>query len=141
MTTEIASATADVTARAERATLGAIMESRSAFEKVAKFLSGEHFADPRHELIWDAVRWVNEQGTPEEPARADATLVTLRLHEQGHLAEVGGPQYILSLVRDGVIASNASFYAKQVANAAKARALSNLGTRLQQAGKSAVDPV
>lgn len=137
MTTEMARvSTTDVVDRAERATLGAAMESRVAYERIAQLIVGADFADPRHELIWDAIRWVNDENVTEHPTRADATLVTLRLHELGKLAEVGGPQYLLSLVRDGVIAMNGPHYAREVARYALARRVATLGTQLHQAATS-----
>src|SRR5690606_36121380 len=82
----------------------------------------------------EAITWVNAQGTPEDPATADEVLVAMRLHELGQLEQIGGALYLDDLVATAVLPSNAAFYARQVKQAAKARALSVLGIRMQQAG-------
>lgn len=126
--------TTEATASAERAALGAALESRAAYERVAQVLDGSAFAEPRHELIWDAITWVNEQGTPEDPATADEVLVAMRLHQLGQLDQVGGALYLDDLVAASVLSSNATYYARQVKQFALARATAVLGTRLTQAG-------
>src|SRR6201746_1366022 len=47
---------------AEQALLGSILVNNAAYHRVAEFLKGEHFADPLHGKLFDALARLIERG-------------------------------------------------------------------------------
>ncbi|OYV49331.1 MAG: hypothetical protein B7Z78_13875, partial [Rhodospirillales bacterium 20-60-12] len=70
---------------AEQALLGALLANNKAYERVSEFLAPEHFADPVHGRIFQAIARRAEAGQIADP-------VTLRgeFEHNGVLDEVGG---------------------------------------------------
>ncbi len=55
---------------AEQALLGSILMANTAHQRVAEFLRPEHFADPLHGRLYDAVRQADRSRTGGEPGHA-----------------------------------------------------------------------
>ena len=127
--------TTDLTDLNERAVLGAALVSSAAHERCAAIISGKDFYSSAHERIWDAITYLNGQGTAENRVHADPTLTINRLAEQGYLTAVGGTDYIIGLWREVQTASNATWYATKVLDAARDRRMIAAGTRLVQTGE------
>ena len=47
---------------AEQALLGSILVNNAAYQRVAEFLKGEHFADPVHGKLFDSLARLIERG-------------------------------------------------------------------------------
>ena len=138
--TNVDQQTSDLAALNERAVLGAALQSAAAHERCSAVISGKDFYSPAHERIWDAISYVNSQGTGQDKVQADPTLTINRLAEQGCLSAVGGTDYILGLWRDVQTASNATWYARKVLDAARDRRMIAAGTRLIQSGEGHPSP-
>ena len=79
--------------QAEQALLGAILANNRAYERVSEFLAPEHFADPIHGRIYQAVTRRIEAGQ-----LADAVTLKAEFEHAGILDEVGGTAYLAQLL-------------------------------------------
>jgi replicative DNA helicase len=94
---------------AEEAVIGAVLINPEAYYDVAEFLTGEDFHIHRLRWIWDAFTRLNEQRVP-----IDMLTVTEELDKQGHLAEVGGPAFLTSLLNTVPTSLHAETYGRLV---------------------------
>ena len=63
---------------AEQALLGAILVNNAAYQRVAEFLKGEHFADPLHGKLFDSLARLIERGQVVSASRSRPTSRTTR---------------------------------------------------------------
>lgn len=104
---------------AERTILGCILHGdRHALDDVTSAITGADYADPRHELIHDAVVHLYARGEPVDPVA-----VIDRLRRTKSLTRAGGPAYIAEIHAGVVITTNAGYYADIVADTAQRRRL------------------
>lgn len=108
--------------QAEQALLGALLANNKAYERVSEFLSAEHFADPIHARIFQAIARRCEAGQIADP-------VTLRgeFEHSGALDEVGGTAYLAQLLSAMVGIINAGDYGKVIRDAWLRRQLIDIG--------------
>lgn len=95
--------------RAEMALLGALLANNKAYERVSEFLSPDHFSDPVHGRIYQAIVRRVEQGQ-----LADAVTLKAEFEHSGLLDEVGGTQYLADLLTSMVGIINAGEYGRVV---------------------------
>ena len=107
---------------AEQALLGALLANNKAFEKVADFLSADHFADPVHGRIFSSVARRIEQGQ-----LADVVTLKAELEHADALAEVGGTAYLAQLLSSMVGIINAAEYGRSIHDAWLRRQLIDVG--------------
>ncbi|MDE2238638.1 MAG: replicative DNA helicase, partial [Rhodospirillales bacterium] len=109
-------------AQAEQALLGALLANNKAFERVSDFLAPEHFADPIHGRIFQAIARRCEQNMVADP-------ITLRaeLEHSGMLEEVGGTAYLAQLLSAMVGIINAGDYGRLIHDAWVRRQLIDIG--------------
>src|SRR3954451_9155290 len=74
--------------QAEQALLGALLANNKAYERISDFLITDHFADPIHGRIYQAIVRRIESGQ-----LADAVTLKAELEHSGALEEVGGTAY------------------------------------------------
>lgn len=89
----------------EEAVIGSVLINPEAYYDVAEFLAGTDFYIHRHQWIWDAFVRLHERRTP-----IDVLTVTEELDQIGHLAEIGGPAYLTSLVNNVPTSLHATAY-------------------------------
>ena len=108
--------------QAEQALLGALLANNKAYERVSEFLSHEHFADPIHARIYQAIARRCEAGQIADP-------VTLRaeFEHTGVLDEVGGTAYLAQLLSAMVGIINAGDYGRVIRDAWLRRQLIDIG--------------
>lgn len=108
---------------AEQGLLGAILVTNKAFEKVNDFLKPEHFYDPVHQRIYDAICKLIDRGQIADP-------VTLRAYfeRDGDLTEVGGANYLAELAANTVAIINAEHYGRVIYELYLRRELIDVGT-------------
>ncbi len=107
---------------AEQALLGALLANNKAFERVSEFLEHDHFADPVHGRIFEAIRRRIESGQ-----LADAVTLRGEFEHSGLLEEVGGTAYLAQLLAATVGIINAGEYGRAVHDAWVRRQLIELG--------------
>ena len=121
-----------LTLSAERAVLGAILQSDGALGEVVGILAPAEFGDDRHAAIFRAMLELAEAGRPRE-----LTLLVDQLEATGNLDRAGGIAYVASLGDELPDPAAAEHYAELVAQASRRRSLRRIGLELQGA---AADP-
>ncbi len=108
--------------QAEQALLGALLANNKAYERVSEFLVPEHFADPIHGRIFQAVARRIEAGQ-----LADAVTLKAEFEHAGILDEVGGTAYLAQLLTAMVGIINAGEYGRAIHDAWVRRQLIDIG--------------
>jgi replicative DNA helicase len=106
----------------EQALLGAILVDNYALERVSSLLKSEHFYDPLHQRLYDAVERMWAKGHAVTPLTLKATM-----EQDAGLAEVGGQAYLVSLARAAPALPNVKDYARILADLAMRRELIRIG--------------
>ena len=108
--------------QAEQALLGALLANNKAFDRVAEFLAAEHFADPIHGRIFNAIHRRVSNGQ-----LADAITLRAEFEHTGVLDEVGGTAYLAQLLTAMVGIINAGEYGRAIHDAWLRRELIEVG--------------
>ncbi|HVL79920.1 MAG TPA: replicative DNA helicase [Sphingomicrobium sp.] len=110
---------------AEAALLGALMVDNRLVEDIQMRLRAEHFFEPLHARIYEALLKLTDKGMIANP-------VTLRPLFEGDEAmkEVGGPSYLAQLTGSGAAMIGARDFAVQIYDLALLRALVNVGREM-----------
>ena len=108
--------------QAEQALLGALLANNKAYDRVSEFLSPEHFADPLHGRIFQAITRRVEAGQ-----LADAITLRAEFEHSGLLDEVGGVAYLGQLLTAMVGIINAGEYGRAIHDAWLRRQLIDIG--------------
>ena len=108
--------------QAEQALLGALLANNKAYDRVSEFLAPEHFADPLHGRIFQAVTRRIEAGQ-----LADAVTLRAEFEHSGLLDEVGGVAYLGQLLTAMVGIINAGEYGRAIHDAWLRRQLIDIG--------------
>lgn len=103
---------------AERAVLGAAMMGRGAREKAAEMLTAAHFYREAHQMIFDVIVELGDEGKFVDP-----TLVIDELTRRKKLMPCGGPVYVLDCVERVPSTANTGHYADIVRRDASRRAV------------------
>ena len=114
---------------AEISVLGGMLISKDAIADVVEILHEQDFYRPQHARIFHTIIELFTRGDP-----ADAVTVANELERHGVLEQMGGRPYLHTLVSAVPTAANAAYYAKLVLDAAKLRALVEVGTKIVQLG-------
>ncbi len=124
---------------AEEAVLGSILIDPEAYFNVAQVIKSDDFYIVRNRWIWEAFTRLHERRAP-----IDYLTVCQELEQQGQLAEVGGPAYVMALINQTPSSLNAEAYARLVEeNAVRRRMLqaANELARLAYDQKKSVDTI
>ncbi|MEQ1866455.1 MAG: replicative DNA helicase [Micropepsaceae bacterium] len=110
---------------AEQALLGAILVNNDAFERVSGFLEPEHFHEPMHQRVYEALSRVIRKGQLASP-------VTLRPYFalDAAMKDVGGADYLAELARFSPSVINASDYGRMIFDLAQRRELIRVGEEI-----------
>jgi replicative DNA helicase len=115
---------------AERATLGTILLDPNSFDLISAILEPDDFHEPRHQLIYRAMRSMASNGTG-----INIVSVITALKQEGELESVGGDTYILELGTEVGTSLYAESYAIMVYRAAEVRRLIALCARIIEKGQ------
>ena len=107
---------------AEQALLGAMLVNNEVANRVSAFVRPEHFFQPVHGRIYEAILGLIERGQI-------ATPVTLKTYFEGDeaLTDIGGAQYLARLAGSAVTIINAEDYGRTVHDLYLRRELIHLG--------------
>src|SRR5271169_2554588 len=107
---------------AEMALLGAMLANNRAYERVSEYLRAEHFADARHQRIFEACARLVERGQL-------ANSVTLKafFEQDRALDEIGGTKYLARLEGSAISIINANEYGRTIHDLYLRRQLIDLG--------------
>ena len=106
----------------EQALLGAILIDNYSLERVSTLLKPEHFYDPLHQRLYDAIERMWSKGHAVTPLTLKAMM-----EQDAGLAEVGGQAYLSSLARAAPALPNVKDYARILADLAMRRELIRIG--------------
>lgn len=115
---------------AERATLGTVLLDPNSFDLISALLEPDDFHEPRHQLIYNAMRSMYGNGIG-----INAVSVIYALQQEGELEAVGGDTYILELGTEVGTSLYAESYALMVYRAAEVRRLIALCARIIEKGQ------
>ncbi|MBB4210280.1 primary replicative DNA helicase [Rhodothalassium salexigens DSM 2132] len=107
---------------AEQALLGAMLVNNEAAQQVSEILTAEHFYEPVHGRIYDAIQRLVDRNQIADPVR----LRPFFEHDEA-LAEVGGAQYLMRLASAAATILNARDYAEAIYDLALRRKLISIG--------------
>lgn len=118
---------------AEQALLGAILLSGDALDRVAGFLESQHFYDPLHARIYEAVRATTAAGR-----LADIRTLAPQFSAEMPLTDtLTVPQYLGRLAANATTIVNAREYGRAIYDLAKRRELYALGQQMMAAALDA----
>ncbi len=109
----------------EESVLGALMIDRDAVISAIEILRPESFYDPRHNIIFAAIKQLFDKSKP-----IDLLTVTEELRKMGKLEEAGGPFYITSLTNRVASAAHIEHHARIVAQKFINRELIRISTEI-----------
>jgi replicative DNA helicase len=106
----------------EQALLGAVLIDNYALERASALLKPEHFYDPLHQRLFEAIERMWAKGHAVTPLTLKAAM-----EQDAGLAEVGGQAYLVSLARAAPALPNVKDYARILADLAMRRELIHIG--------------
>lgn len=119
---------------AEQSLLGAALLRADAFDAAVEAgVQAEHFAEPAHQMIWDAVAALSARRTP-----VDAITVADALGR--HADDVGGLQYLNALTQGVPNPAHAAGYAGRVLQHALARKLVDVAGQVHDVAHGDAEP-
>jgi replicative DNA helicase len=119
---------------AEQATVGAMLLSRTVVSDVMEVVNAQDFGDPAHRILFAVIAELHGKGEP-----IDALMVSKALADSGDLLRVGGAPYLHTLIEAVPTVSNATHYARIVADYATLRNLDAVCVRIRQKIHSRTD--
>lgn len=114
---------------AERAVLGAVLLSNTAFSEVAEVLRKEDFYKPGHQVLFDAILSFHQDHGSQT---IDLITITEYLRSKNMLDQCGGMSYVASLTSDVPTTTNAVYYAGIVRSHSLRRALLDLSGKIRE---------
>lgn len=117
---------------AEKAVVGAAITDGRTADSVLEALTPEQFTFPAHQSIMATVAAMRQSARP-----VDLILLTTELEKLGLLEEVGGYAYVTELVQEIAITLNWRYYAAEVLDVWKRRAMRQAAIAMAEA---AADP-
>ncbi len=110
----------------ERAVLGALLVDKDAYPVVCEILHPESFYEPRHQMIYTAIR---DLSMAERPV--DILTVAEQLAKSGLLEEVGGPAYIAEVSSKVASSAHVEYHARIIAQKFLARQLISFASDIE----------
>ena len=114
---------------AERAVLGAVMLSSTAFSEVTEVLRKEDFYKPGHQALFDAILSFHQEHSSQT---IDLITITEYLRSKNQLDLCGGMAYVVSLTSDVPTTANAIYYANIVRSHSLRRVLLELSGKIRE---------
>lgn len=114
---------------AEKSILGSVLLDKEGLIKIAEFLKPEHFYNPNHEKIFQAILELFEQGLP-----IDVVTLSNKLKAKKQLKQVGDTSYLTELVNSVPTVSHVESYAKIVKDLAMRRAIISASGDINELG-------
>jgi replicative DNA helicase len=106
---------------AEKAYLGAILKNNEVWHGRADVLKPEHFADPLHGRIYEAISFHLKEGRIANPP-----VLMHQFNGDPALVDAGGARYLIDLALSVVVVVGASDYADTIIDLAERRALAKV---------------
>ena len=117
---------------AEQALLGVILFDNECYNRIAGFLRAEHLYDPVHQRIFETAAHLIEEGRLADPR----TMKPFAERDEG-LTQIGGIEYLATLMADAPSAANAIDYARAIFDAYMRRGLIRVGEEMAARARDA----
>jgi replicative DNA helicase len=117
---------------AEQALLGALLLDNDVWQEVGDWLRPEHFYDPVHGRIYDAIAVRCGRGS-----QADAIVLKNDFERDGGIEEIGGTAYLATLLESAADSASAVEYGKLVFDLSRRRELIRIGEQMIAAADEA----
>lgn len=114
---------------AEQAVLGAVLLDSDSLVSVLERISSEDFYRTAHQLIFEAMVELSEEGEP-----IDLVTLTSKLQDKQQLNDVGGVSYLTELANAVPTAANVDYYAQIVEEKSMLRRLIRTATQIVSNG-------
>jgi replicative DNA helicase len=114
----------DESISAEQSVLGSVFLYRECLNDIS-FLEPRDFANNRNRLIFEVMRWLDEQDLP-----VDVISVSNHFQQRNRLQEIGGIKYLTELSGAVPSAANVAYYAKLVRSQAIRRRGAETGRKI-----------
>ncbi|MDD8049526.1 MAG: replicative DNA helicase [Thomasclavelia sp.] len=121
---------------AEQALLGSMLLSNETSNDILTKCEKEDFYDPRHQIIFEAMRNLQLEAKPIEPVT-----VLDYLKDHGQLDKVGGPDYILTLSESVATIAHSDYYLSIIHEKAILRKIIRETTRIAEEAYGNVNDV
>ena len=121
---------------AEQAVLGSLMVDRDLMAVVAEIVEKSDFYAPHNATVYDVLKSLYERGEP-----IDKVSVAEELRQRRLLDDVGGVEYLSSLLNAVPTSASAEYYARIVAEKSILRSLITAGNRISIMGFEPTDDV
>jgi replicative DNA helicase len=118
---------------AEKSVLGAIFLDPGCLDSII-FLEGRDFFSPRHQMIYDCIRYLENKKKP-----IDVVTVVEIFKMRNKMDELGGISYIMKLAESCPSAANVVSYARIVRSKALRRRGSQIGADIMQLSREEID--
>lgn len=110
---------------AEQSVIGALMQDKQAWDKIADFLLEDDFYRRDHQLIYKSIKLLAEKQSP-----LDVITLSETLQQLGWLEECGGLAYLATLAKETPSAANIVAYAEIVREKSVLRQLISSGSEI-----------
>ncbi|MFM8444329.1 MAG: replicative DNA helicase [Methylococcus sp.] len=110
---------------AEQSVIGALMQDKQAWDKIADFLLEDDFYRRDHQLIYKGIKLLAEKQSP-----LDVITLSETLQQLGWLEECGGLAYLATLAKETPSAANIVAYAEIVREKSVLRQLISSGSEI-----------
>lgn len=120
-----------ISLEAEQAILGAILFDNLVYERVASFLKTQHFYDPIHQLIFDTMAGLINQGRHVSPVIIDGLLQASPGYQ-----ELNGRRYLEQLAASVPSTYSAPDYARLIVELATRRSLITVGNEIVERART-----
>ncbi|MBE3098249.1 MAG: replicative DNA helicase [Planctomycetes bacterium] len=121
---------------AEMSVLGAMLLSEDATGIAVQYVDAECFYDRRHRILFETILKSYDAKKP-----IDYTLLRQSLTDSGHLEEVGGDAYLVTLIDSTPTVANAEYYARVVKEKALLRGLLSAAAEIMRDAQGQSGPV
>ncbi len=110
----------------EKAVIGALLIDKDAYAVVCELLFPESFYEPRHQIIYAAIRDLSMEERP-----VDLLTVAEQLKKKGQLDEIGGPAYIAEISSKVASSAHVEYHARVIAQKFLARQLISYSSNIE----------
>ncbi len=114
---------------AERSVLGCLLLDKDAILQIADLLNPDDFYHNHHRYVYDVVSELFSRSQP-----IDLVTVATKLQSQGHLEEIGGPEFLASLQNEVPVATHVFQYGQIVKHRSTLRKLIATGQEITALG-------
>jgi replicative DNA helicase len=117
---------------AERIVLGYIMRSHNSFEESIEKVKDQYFVDPRHQVIFNLLVHLYNQGST-----IDENVILMELFDRDLVQKAGGEDYVISLIEDVIAVRDIEYHINVLQEKYLLRGIFQISEELHTSAKDA----